>query len=158
MADLRTAGTSKTMSGGRGKCYVNGVLVGIFESCNTSRSYGTEAIHTLGKFGPQEVVYTSAEQINVSCSGFRVIDAGVHTLKGGSVPTVGQLLTFEPFVISIVDRQSGKTVRVVEGCVPTQDNDNFNAKATSKVTINYVGTVTYDESGPQNEGDTPSFP
>lgn len=158
MADLRKPNSSKTMVGGRAKVYIGQTLIGIFDSCSTSRSYGSEVVHTLGKYGPQEVVYTSAEAVNVSCSGFRVVDTGVHTLGGGQVPTVGQLLSFEPFTISVIDRQSGKTVRVVEGCVPTTDNDNFNAKATSKVTINYTGTVTYDESGPQNEGDATTFP
>jgi len=158
MADLRTAKTGKTMVGGRAKCYINGELVGIFESCNTTRTYGTEAIHTLGKYGPQEIVYTSAEQVNVSCSGFRVVDASVHSLKGGSVPTVGQLLTFEAFDIVVIDRQSGKTVRVISGCVPTNDGDNFNSKATSKITVNYVGLLTHDEFGDQAESDTTSFP
>lgn len=158
MADLRTAKMPKTMVGGRAKVYVNNTLIGIFENCNTTRTYGTEAIHTLGKYGPQEIVYTSAEQVNVTCSGFRVVDSGVHTLKGGSVPTVGELLTFEPFQIVVVDRQSGKNVRVVDGCLPASDNDNFSAKATSKININYVGTVTWDEKNDQAEGDTPSFP
>ena len=70
---------AKTMVGGRAKVFVKGELIGIFENCNVTRNYGTETIHTLGQYGPREVVYTSAESVNVACSGFRIIDSGVHT-------------------------------------------------------------------------------
>jgi len=147
---------ANTVVGGRAKVFVDGVLVGIFESCVTTKNFGTEAIHTLGKYGPQEIVYTSVEAVNVNCSGFRVVGAGVHTLP--KVPKVQDLLNFQPFTITVVDRQTGKTMRTVQGCVPTSDNDNFNAKATSRVNVSYIGTLAFDESGDQGEGGATTFP
>lgn len=147
---------SKTVTGGRAKVFVDGVLVGIFDSCTTSKNFGIETIHTLGKYGPQENVYTSVEAVNVSCTGFRVVGSGVHTLP--KVPKVQDLLNFNPFTITVVDRQTGKTIRTIQDCTPSNDNDNFNAKATSKVSVNYIGILAFDESGDQGEGGSTTFP
>lgn len=146
----------KVMVGGRAKVYVDNKLVGIFESCTVSNTTGTEAIHLLGRFGPDEIAITSQEAVNVACSGFRVVDQGVHVLP--KVPKVQDLLNFQPFTIAVTDRQTGKTIEVVLGVVPSTNNRNYNAKATSRVQINYIGLVNADESGGQSEGDAVSLP
>ena len=147
---------SKVVTGARAKIYVDNQLVGIFESCTTSKSIGTEPIHLLGKYGPDEIAITSAEAVNVSCSGFRVVGNGIHVLP--KVPMVQDLLNFQPFTITIVDRQTGATMKTILGCVPNSDNDNYNAKATSRVTVNYIGLLASDESGAQSEGGAVSLP
>jgi hypothetical protein len=141
---------SKTMVGSRALCYVDNVLVGIWESVTTSKSIGTEAIHLMGRYSAAEIAITSQEVCNVSCSGFRVVGNGIHVLP--KVPMVQDLLTFEPFTIVIVDRQTGETIKTIQQCTPTTDNDNYSAKATSKVSVNYTGIIAFDESGAQSEG------
>lgn len=147
---------SKTLTGARAKVYVNNQLVGIFESCTWNRSYGTEAIHLLGRYSPDEIAITSSEAITLSCSGFRVVGNGVHVLP--AVPKVQDLLNFEALTITVVDRQTGSTICTVIGCVPNGDNGGVNARATSRVTVNYIGTIMSDESGDQAEGDGASLP
>lgn len=141
---------SKVVTGSRAKVYINNQLVGIFESCSVSNSTGVEAIHLLGRYTPDEIAITSKEAVNVSCSGFRVVGQGKHVLP--KVPKVQDLLAFEPFTMTIVDRQTGETMETILGCVPTTDNTNYNAKATSRVSINYMGIRASDESGAQDEG------
>lgn len=140
----------KVVTGGRAKVYVDNKLVGIFENCTISNTTGTEAIHLLGRYSPDEIAILSKEAVNINCSGFRVVGQGKHVLP--KVPKVQDLLTFEPFTITIVDRQTGATMETVLGCVPTTDNTNYNAKATSRVNIAYIGILASDESGSQGEG------
>ena len=147
---------AKTIVGARAKVYVDNQLVGIFESCTLTNATGTEAIHLLGKYGPDEIVITSQEAVNINCSGFRLAGNGKHVLP--KVPKVQDLLNFEPFTIAIVDRQTGQTLETVLGCVPNGNNTNYNAKATSRVNITYIGLLNSDESGNQGEGDAVSLP
>lgn len=147
---------SKVVTGGRAKVYVDNQLVGIFENCTISNTTGTEAIHLLGRYGPDEITITSKEAVNVTCSGFRVVGQGKHVLP--KAPKIQDLLNFEPFTIAIVDRQTGQTMETVLGCVPNSDNTNYNAKATSRVNVTYIGILASDESGPQDEGNAVSLP
>ena len=140
---------TKTVTGARAIVRVKGNVVGIFETCTFNRTYGTEAIHLLGRFSPSEIPYTSAEAVTLSCSGFRVVGFGVHTLP--AVPKVQDLLTFEPFEITVTDRQTGNVILTAHQCVPNGDNGNHNARATSRVTVNYLGITMDDEAGTQSE-------
>lgn len=140
---------SKVMGGARAKCYIDNVLVGIFESVNVSNSTGLEEIHIIGRYTPDEITITHKNGVNISCSGFRVVGQGKHVLP--KVPKVQDLLGFQPFTMAIVDRQTGQTVETILGVTPASDNTNYNAKATSRVNINYMGIRASDESGAQDE-------
>lgn len=141
---------SKVVTGSRAKVYIDNVLVGIFESCTVANSTGTEAIHLLGRYSPDEIVITSKEAVNVTCAGFRVVGQGKHRLP--KVPKVQDLISFQPFTLAVVDRQTGQTMETILGVVPTTDNTNYNAKATSRINISYMGIRASDEDGAQDEG------
>jgi len=141
---------SKVVTGARAKVYIDNVLVGIFDSCTVANSTGTEAIHLLGRYSPDEIAITSKEAVQVSCSAFRAVGQGKHVLP--KVPKIQDLLGFEPFTMTVVDRQTGEVMETILGCVPTTDNTNYNAKATSRIQINYMGIRASDESGAQDEG------
>jgi len=147
---------SKVMVGARAKVYVNNQLVGIFETCSYNMSIGTEPIHLLGRYSPDEITPTSYEAVTLNCSGFRVVDQGPHVLP--AVPKLQDLLTLEAVTLAVVDRQSGKTILTAIGCIPNSYNGNHNARATSRVTINYTGLRLSDESGAQDEGGAVSLP
>lgn len=147
---------SKVMVGARAKVYVDNVLVGIFESCNYNTNIGVEAIHLLGRYSPDEITPTSYEAVTLSCSGFRVVKSGVHVLP--KFPKLQDILNLEAVTISVVDRQSKETILTVIGCIGTSMNGNHNARATSRVTVNYTGLRLSDEAGAQDEGDAVSLP
>jgi len=147
---------SKVLTGARAKIYVNNKLVGIYETCTYNMNIGTEPIHLLGRYGPDEITPTSYEAVTISCSGFRVVGQGPHILP--AVPKLQDLLTLESVTIAIVDRQSSETILTAIGCVPNSYNGNHNARATSRVTINYTGLRISDESGDQSEGGAVSLP
>lgn len=147
---------SKVMVGARAKVYVNNQLVGIFETCSYNMSIGTEPIHLLGRYSPDEITPTSYEAVTMNCSGFRVVDNGPHVLP--AVPKLQDLLTLEAVTLAVIDRQTGKTILTAIGCIPNSYNGNHNARATSRVTINYTGLRLSDESGAQDEGGAVSLP
>jgi len=157
---------TKVLTGGRAKIYVQNQLVGIFETCTYNVNIGTEPIHILGRYSPSEITPTSYEAVTLSCSGFRVVGAGPQTgsasannagvgeasTAGPAVPMLQDLLNFDSVTLAVVDRQTGVTILTAIGCVPTGYSGNHNARATSRVTINYTGLRISDESGPQDEG------
>ena len=147
---------TKVLTGARAKVYVNNQLVGIFETCTYNSNIGVEAIHLLGRYSPDEITPTSYEAVTLSCSGFRVINSGPYTLP--AVPMLQDLLTLDGVTITVVDRQTGVAMLTAIGCVATGYNGNHNARATSRVTINYTGLRISDESGAQDEGGAVSLP
>ena len=136
-------GTGKVITGARAVVRVNGNIVGIFESCSVAKNFGTEPIFILGSYIPREIAITSSEVVTVTCAGFRVVGTGLNTLP--AVPLVSDLLTFDALTITVVDRQSGQTLETIQNCVPTSDNTNYNAKASSRVNVTYTGTIGWNE-------------
>lgn len=139
------------MTGARAKVRVNGQIVGLFDSCQYGANIGTEAIHILGKYSADEISITSYEAVQVACSGFRVIDQGVHVLP--AAPKLQDLLRFESVQLEVEDRQSGQNIMIVKNCVPQNWGEAQQAKGTTRFNINYIGTVMSDEDGDQDESD-----
>lgn len=140
---------SKVMVGARAKVFVDNALVGIYETCTFNMNIGTEPIHLLGRYSPDEITPTSYEAVSLSCSGFRVVGQGPHVLP--KVPKLQDLLGLEGVTITVVDRQTGQAILTAIGCVANSYNGNHNARATSRITVNYTGLRLSDESGAQDE-------
>lgn len=160
-------GQTYTVTGGRAQLYVPNqsgtlVLAGVFDTVSRAKGLGTEAIHTLGQYSAREIAITSYNEVTVNCSGFRVVGAGTTVL--GNFPTLAEILNYQSVTIKMVDRQTGDTLLVVTGAVPTSDNENYSARATTKTSISYTGIAAFDESttdasGTVTDGEgTPSWP
>ncbi len=145
-----SGGPQKTMTGGRAVISVNNVAVGVFDSVSYSANIGSEPIFILGKFNPAEIAVTSQEAISLTCSGFRIVGNGPYA--DSAVATVGQLLALEGITITILDRQTNATILKVGGVIATGYSGSYNAKATSKITVTYVGTTISDESSISQDG------
>lgn len=135
---------SKVMTGARAIVSVDGNIVGLFEGCTYGANISTEQIHILGRYSTAEITPTSYEAITVSCQGFRVIGAGVHTLP--KFPKLQDLINLGSVQISITDRQTGETIMQVDSCIPTSYNTGVNARGTSRISVNYIGLRVSDES------------
>lgn len=144
---------AKTIVGGRTLVTVDGVTVGIFDSCTINEALTLEDIHILGKYGPDEIVVTAYNAVTVNCSGFRVYKNGVKVLP--KFPKVQDLLNLGTVTLTVQDRQNpnGAPIATVIGAVPETNNENFNARTTSKVNMTYRGTLLTDESS-QGDGET----
>jgi hypothetical protein len=140
---------TQTLTGARVNLYVPNnvgtlILAGIYENVSKNVSLGTEGVWTLGQYEAREIPITSYELVSLNCSGFRVLDHGVTMV--GNFPTLADLLNFGSVTLKVVDRQSGKTIMVVTGCVPNANTENHNVKATSKISISYVGIAAFSEN------------
>lgn len=158
---------AQTISGGRAQLYLpdqtgNLVLAGVFDTVSKAGSIGTEAIHTLGQYSAREICPVSYNEVTLNCSGFRVLGKGSTVL--GNFPTLGDILNYQSVIIKVVDRQSGKTLLVVTGAVPTADSENYSARATTKTSISYTGIAAFSENeldtsgNPTDSEGTPSWP
>lgn len=140
---------SVTMVGARAKVKVDGVVVGLFDSCQYGANIGTEPIHILGRYSAAEISVTSYEAVQVACSGFRIIENGVHVLP--KAPQLQDLLNFENVSLEVVDRQTGQNIAIIKNCVPSNWGEAQQAKGTTRFNITYIGTILSDESGDQDE-------
>lgn len=141
----------KTMTGARAKVRVDGNIVGIFDSCQYGANIGTEPIHILGRYSADEISITSYEAVQVACSGFRIVDQGVHVLP--AAPQLQDLLNFDSVQLEVEDRQTGVNIMIVKNCVPQNWGEAQQAKGTTRFNINYIGTILSDEAGDQDESD-----
>lgn len=158
---------SQTITGGRALLYLpdstgNLVLAGVFDTVSRNKGLSTEAIHTLGQFSAREIAITAYSEITVNCSGFRILGKGSTVL--GKFPRLADLINYQGVVIKVIDRQSGKTLLVVTGAVPTAESENYSARATTKTSISYTGIAAFDEETtdangtPTDSEGTPSWP
>jgi len=146
------AGTPQTvMTGARAKVYVDDVLVGIFDSVNYAVNIGAEPMFILGRYSASEITHTSYEAVTVNCSGFRLIGNGGHVLP--KVPKVEDLLQLEYVTLAVIDRQQtdSNPILTVTNCIPISYSTGYQAKATSRIQVTYLGTIASDEDGAQDE-------
>ncbi len=142
---------AKTMSGARAQLAVGGTIVGIVNNVSYTLNIDVQAVNILGRFSPAELVATGQEPIQVTCTGFRVVDDGPYATM--SVPQLQNLLNVETVTLSLFDRQSGpnKPIMVVTDCLSTGYNSGVAAKSLQEMTVNYLGLTLSDESGTQEE-------
>lgn len=139
---------AQTMTGARAIVEIGGVIIGCFDSVTWSAAVSNEAIFTLGRYSAHEIVATAYEQVDINCSGFRVINADPNSTKGGGFAKVAQLLTQETATVTILDRQSStdavgtgaKVMVSVVNCIPVSYSSGFQAKSASRFQITYRGT------------------
>jgi hypothetical protein len=145
-----------TMTGARGKLFVNGKLIGLFSNVSYGVTLGLQPIYTLGRYNAQELVYTDYSPIDVRASGFRVIDHGPHQIDGSSssinsVPMLQDLLNHSDISLTIADRQSGKDLLTVTGVRPTGYDSASSARGLHELNVSFMGIVASDEFGVQED-------
>lgn len=144
---------AKTMHGSRAQLQINGITIGIFNNVSYGVRYDATAINVLGRFSAAEIVLSGMEPINVTCTGFRVIDHGPYAIA--SVPRLQDLLTNEDVTLSIFDRSTGEQVMTVVGCRATGWNTSVAARAIQDITVDFMGLRLSDENDPNGQDESP---
>ena len=119
-------------------------VVGIFSSCSYDKPLEAQVAYILGRMGPADIAYTAADAVTINCNGYRVVDHGAHIEAG--FPTIQEMLEFSGISISVLDRQSGKTVLAATSCFPTRESGGFTQRALSELSVSYIGLRADDES------------
>jgi len=145
----------KTMHGARAQLIIadpntgTSRVVGIFASVSYGLAYDVQDVVLLGRYSPDEIVYTGAEAVNVTASGFRVIGAGPH--KAGGVPELSTLMQHEYLELAIFDRQTNQLIAKIHSVRPTGYSTTINARQLEEVTITFRGLLVDDEDTTNTE-------
>lgn len=140
---------SKTFHGARAVLSINGKVVGVFSQCSGNIRLGVEPTSTLGRFTAGELVYTNADPVTVSVSGYRVIGNGPHGTP--AMPKIKDLLDADDITLSISDRATGETMfTLLEAKCPSA-NFSVAHRQLSDMSLEFIGIRSEDESGPDGE-------
>lgn len=140
---------SKVMHGARAKVYISDPntgkveLVGTFSTISWGLTYDVAPVQILGRFGPDELVYTAQEAVGIQCRGFKVVGSGVHRLA--AMPNVRDLLAHEYIQIVVTDRQTGRDIAKFHSCRPTRYSTTLNARNLEEISVDYVALLVDDE-------------
>lgn len=139
---------AKTMHGARAHLIIADPLtgskvVGIFNNVSWGLTFDAQPVFLLGRYSPDEIVYTAQEPVSVTASGFRVVGAGAHT--AGRVPSLADLLRHEYIELAVFDRQEGKAIAKIHSVRPTGYSTTISARNLEEVTVNFIGLLVDDE-------------
>lgn len=154
---------SKTLHGARAVVWVGSTPIGIFNNIQYGVSYDLSPVFILGRLSAAELVYTGMEVINITASGFRVMDFGpfatVDNDSGASlVPKLQDVLQHEDIVLSVHDRSepdpAKSLIMEVTNVKPQGFSTGNGARTLQEMTVTFLGLHLSDESGPNNEDPT----
>jgi hypothetical protein len=141
----------KVMSGARAKLGIldpatgQAQYLGIFNNVSYGLTYDAQPAYILGRYGPAEIDYTAQEPVNISASGWRVINHGAHA--DAKVPNLKDLLNHEYLTLTIVDRQNPNVnIATFRNVRPTGYSTTLSARNLEEITVTFVGIFVDDES------------
>jgi len=138
------------MSGARAKVAIvdpatgTAKVVGIWNNFSYSVNYDVQPAFILGRFSAAELNTTGVEPVSITAGGWRVVDHGPFV--EGKLTNVKDLLTQEYLVLTVVDRQTGKNIATIHGCLPTGFSSGLSARQLQESTNTYMGLLMDDES------------
>lgn len=146
---------SKTVHGARAKVYIhdaknpNGRPVGIWSHISFTVSMDVQPSFVLGRFTAAELTTTAVEPVSINAGGWRTIDHGVFVEAG--VTNIKDLLTQASITMTVTDRQTGKVMAKIIGCLPTGYSQTLSARQLTEMNNSYMGLLASDESGDDTE-------
>jgi hypothetical protein len=143
-----SVGPSKIFHGAKAIVQIDNKIVGIFTSCTYSINYAMHVAHVLGRHSPAAMTYTAQEAVNMSLTGFKVVDAGPWKLN--TAPQLSELMGYAGVNLQLVDRESGRTLFRVTDFFATSISSGVNARSISDVTVSGVASVMHDETVEDN--------
>jgi len=117
--------------------------VGIFNNVSYSLVYDTQPAFILGRFSPAEIGYTAQEPIQITATGWRVVNAGPHRV--GKVPRLQDLIRHEYIELALFDRQTNQRVAKVHSVRPTGYSTTVTSRQLEEITVTFTGLLLDDE-------------
>mgnify|MGYP000533856959 CR=1 FL=1 len=134
---------------------VGGKEIGRAQGLDARRSFGTQPVHEIGSIMPKEHVYT---QYDGSFSLERYF-VRKQSLKDLGLSALGEDILYKGVIdVEVVDKQTGKTVRIYRGCTLQDTSETFRVGQISGENSNWVyleagdGTETSSTSSVANGG------
>lgn len=128
---------------------------GIFESVSYGLTYDCQPVFLLGRWTAASLDYTAVEPVQVSCTGWRVVNHGPHT--DGGLPKIQDLLTADYQLLSIVDRKTHAVIATIRDVRPTGYSTGVAARQLSQLSMSYIGIIADDEDTDNSEASDSVF-
>lgn len=125
--------------------------IGIYSDVSYTTAIDQQAVYILGRFSAASIDPVALEVVNISATGWRVLDHGPFAKTGGNFTQLQNLMTDGYLTFSIMDRQSEKEIARITGVRPASATGGFSMRQLSNVTFSYVGLLLSDESGDNYE-------
>lgn len=141
---------AKTMTGARAQLIISdpstqtGKVVGIFNNVSWGLAYDAQPIYVMGRHSAAEIVYTAQEAVNISASGFRIVDSGAHV--SAKVPQLQDLLTSEYMSLAIFDRQTSKMIAKMHSVVSLGYSTSITARGVQEISCNFMALLVDEEN------------
>lgn len=142
---------SNILTGARAKIMINGNVVGLFSQCSWSIRQDKQPAFILGRHNPAEITPTTQEPVQLTLNGYRVVDAGPYKVANATL--LKDLLNEEDFTVSVIDRQTGKTIFQAVGCRVQGWSSGVAARGISDIRLDIIGIRGEDEFGVALNGD-----
>lgn len=142
---------AKILTGARAKVMIGSTVVGLFSQCTWSIRQNKEPAFILGRFSPAEITPTTQEAVQLSLSGYRIVDAGPYKVANATL--LKNLLNEEDFTVSIIDRQTNKTIFQSVGNRISGWSSGVASRGVSDIRIDVIGMKGEDEFGIAAGGD-----
>ena len=128
---------------------MRGLPIANCQNVSANYSYGAQPIRGIGDVGPNEIVNGTWDG-SITIARFFMRKENLAAL--GLTPLgVSDILTLEPFVIQVIDKASGRTIRSYEGCKPATGGENFIASTAGGENLNVMCT---NVRGPEDQTGT----
>lgn len=122
-------------------------FIGIFNNVSYGVTYDVSPAFILGRYSAAATDYVGQEMVNISVSGYRVIDSGPHSQGGGRLPTLQELLNHQYITIAIVDRKDpSKKIAQFNQVRPTGYSTSISARQLEEIQMTFVATHMDDET------------
>jgi len=136
---------SRIFTGARAIIFIGENQVGLFANCSWSIRQDKAPAYVLGRFNPVEITSTSQEPVQMSLTGYRVVEHGPYANMG--VKQLQQLLNDDDdFVVKVVDRRDATAIFTAEGCKVAGWSSGAAARGVSDVRVDVIGLKGFDES------------
>lgn len=145
-------GVSTTITGARCLFKVNGVVQGMFTDVNFGQDYSAEDLYVIGRLPAADIVYTAANTITVSATGYRSFNNGAFVVA--AMPTINQMRSFSDISLEIEDVNNKKGIFNVFHVKPLGYGSRASARGVMEMTINFRGLLAGDESQPNGNDDS----
>jgi hypothetical protein len=121
------------------------LTLGCFTSVHWGLGYGVQALYTLGRYAAGDQVYVDQDVVRVSCSGWRTLEHGAHTI---GVPRLQDLLKFKSVSLALHSRANpDKPFAQIREAKPLGYNTGVEARTASTIGINFQGIYVDELDG-----------
>lgn len=154
---------SKVMTGPRAVLWIGSSAIGIFNNVSYGVQYDLSPVFILGRTAAAEIDYTGMEVVQLTASGFRIMENGPFAVvdkdSGASlIPKLQDVLNYQDIVISLHDRlETDPTKGVImelTNCKPQGFTSSVGARGLQEITVTFLGIHLSDESGSNAEDPT----